>query len=732
MATRLSGPLSATLCPQCGKPLPGDVRNCPHCGVDLALFALLAERAYLEGVPQTAPISSTPESIVPRIGEYLIEQGLLTPSQLESALTRQRELAGRGQRRLLGQTLLEMKLVDRETLDRAITRQIIELHAALQEANRNLERRVAERTAELRRALERLTELNQIKANLISNVSHELRTPLAHIKGYVELLAEEQLGPLSDEQKKALGIMQRASERLERLIEDLIDFSTASREGLTLKLIPVSLPGLAADVIERSREKAERAGVGLDTAIQLDLPELVVDPEKLRWVLFQLIDNGIKFTPSGGRVSLEASPDGQVVIISVRDTGIGIAPDRIEEIFEPFHQLDGSPTRRYGGTGLGLSLVKLILRAWCPGARRERRGERHRDELRLAHLRPRMTGPLIPPGPLSHGTELNAVYAIARIVAETYDTEAGLDAVFRLARTIFIFDVVALYLQNEESRELEPSYARALGRGRAHEAELAWGEPAAREAFLSGQTVLRQEDAGPEIEGRERRRDYLGLPLMVSGRGVGGLVFGRFGGPPYPAEHIRLAEFVAWHVGQLLENRRMASRIASLEAQRELARMQDEFVSTVSHELRTPLGFIKGYVTTLLRDDTDWDRETSSEFLRIIDEESDRLRELIDNLLDSSRLETGSLGMTCEPTRISTLVRATASRAQSLYPGMQLAVDVADDLPIVRLDSTRIAQVLDNLLSNAHKYARRSRPPRSASSRRAISSASKCRTAARG
>ena len=363
MATRLSGSMSTTLCPQCGKPLHGDARTCPHCGVDLALFALLAERAYLEGVPQTAPISSTPESIVPRIGEYLIEQGLLTPAQLERALSRQRELAGRGQRRLLGQTLIEMKLVDRETLDRAITRQIIELHAALQEANRNLERRVAERTAELRRALERLTELNQIKANLISNVSHELRTPLAHIKGYVELLAEEQLGLLSDEQKKALGIMQRATERLERLIEDLIDFSTASREGLTLKLLPVSLKGLAADVIERSREKAERAGVELGTAIDPDLPELVVDPEKLRWVLFQLIDNGIKFTPGGGRVSLEASPDGQVVVISVRDTGIGIAPDRIEEIFEPFHQLDGSPTRRYGGTGLGLSLVKLILSA---------------------------------------------------------------------------------------------------------------------------------------------------------------------------------------------------------------------------------------------------------------------------------------------------------------------------------------------------------------------------------
>lgn len=363
METRPSGTTPSTPCPQCGKPLPGDARTCPHCGVDLALFALLAERAYLEGVPQAAPISSTPEAVVPRIGEYLIEQGLLTHEQLDGALERQRDLAGRGQHRLLGQTLIEMKLVDRETLDRAITRQIIELHAALQEANRNLERRVAERTAELRRALERLTELNQIKANLISNVSHELRTPLAHVKGYVELLAEGQLGPLTDEQKKSLGIMQRASERLERLIEDLIEFSTASREGLTLKLRPVKLQDLASEVLERSREKAERAGVRLDSKMAADLPELVVDPEKLVWVLFQLIDNGIKFTPGGGRVTLEASPDGQVVNIGVRDTGIGIAPDRVEEIFEPFHQLDGSPTRRYGGTGLGLSLVKLILTA---------------------------------------------------------------------------------------------------------------------------------------------------------------------------------------------------------------------------------------------------------------------------------------------------------------------------------------------------------------------------------
>jgi signal transduction histidine kinase len=316
-----------------------------------------------------------------------------------------------------------------------------------------------------------------------------------------------------------------------------------------------------------------------------------------------------------------------------------------------------------------------------------------------------MTGPYPPPEPLTYGTELNAVYAIARVVAETFDTDSGLDAVFRLARTIFIFDTVALFLQNEETGDLEPHYARALGRGRSQEANLHWGEPAAFEAFRSGQTVLRQEDAGPTVKSRDRRRDYLGLPMMVGGRCVGGLIFGRFGGPSYPPEHIRLAEFVAWHVGQLLENRRMASRIASLEAQRELARMQDEFVSTISHELRTPLGFIKGYVTTLMRDDTNWDDETRNQFLSIIDDEADRLRELIDNLLDSSRLESGTLGLSLEPTKLGPILRAVKSRTQSLYPDMELIMESDASLPVVIIDGTRIAQVLDNLLSNAHKYA---------------------------
>lgn len=354
---------SSITCPQCSFMMPGDSRICPNCGVDLALLALLAERAYLAGVPDTAPLAETPAAFVPRLGEYLVLRGLLTTGQLESALVHQKELAKLGERRLLGQTLVELEMVDRETIDRVITSQIIELHAALQESNRNLEQRVSERTAELRQALGRLQEVNTLKTNLISNVSHELRTPLAHVKGYVELLEEKELGQLTPEQAKAVSVISRATLRLEHLIEDLIAFSTASKEGLILELRPAQLAQLSEAVLERSRDKAAVAGVSVQLSVDKGLPSVQADLDKLSWVLYQLVDNGIKFTPAGGRVKLWAERVNRTVTVAVSDTGIGIPSDKLEEIFEPFHQLDGSPTRRRGGTGLGLALVKQIVSA---------------------------------------------------------------------------------------------------------------------------------------------------------------------------------------------------------------------------------------------------------------------------------------------------------------------------------------------------------------------------------
>jgi signal transduction histidine kinase len=305
----------------------------------------------------------TPEILVPRLGDYLVEKGVLSRSDLLSALKRQEELREQGKPILLGELLIQLGLIDRPTLDGAVTEQIIQLRAALQETNRQLERRVEERTAELQKALKKLSELNQLKSNIISNISHELRTPMTHMKGYLELLISGSLGELNPQQQNALEVMQRSSDRLERLIEDLIQFSMASRGEFTLRPSRLDVNILFNTAVARSRSKANDRNVTVEIKAPEMLPLVMADEEKITWVVMQLLDNAIKFTPPGGRVSLEASEEGEFVQVSVQDTGIGIPKERQEEIFEAFHQLDGSTTRRYGGTGLGLALVRQIVEA---------------------------------------------------------------------------------------------------------------------------------------------------------------------------------------------------------------------------------------------------------------------------------------------------------------------------------------------------------------------------------
>jgi signal transduction histidine kinase len=115
--------------------------------------------------------------------------------------------------------------------------------------------------------------------------------------------------------------------------------------------------------VSQSNQKARTAQVSLELSLPAQLPKVRADEEKIGWVLMQLLDNAIKFNATGGRVITDARLDNDIVTIAVTDTGIGIPEDRVQDIFEPFHQLDGSATRRYGGTGLGLTMVRRILDA---------------------------------------------------------------------------------------------------------------------------------------------------------------------------------------------------------------------------------------------------------------------------------------------------------------------------------------------------------------------------------
>jgi len=365
MSTQEPPEISAAFrCPQCRASVRPTDSVCPACGVNLAWAAAIAERQVLAAAPgATGTLTYTTDILLPRFGEFLVQSGDLTREQLLAALKRQSELAAEGHTLTIGQVLVGMDVLTRGQLELASIQQVKQLQAALQESNRQLEERVAQRTQELQLALQKLTELSDLKANFVANISHELRTPLVPIKLYHELMADEGLGPLTDQQAEALKVTHRATLRLEELVTNLIEFASSLKGEMRLHLAAHSPTALADQALRASAPKAEKANVRLGTQYAATLPPVVADGEKIHWVLFQLLDNAIKFTPAGGEVTLAIEARDQSLRLSVRDTGIGLSAEKLPELFQPFHQLDGSITRPYGGTGLGLALVKRIVEA---------------------------------------------------------------------------------------------------------------------------------------------------------------------------------------------------------------------------------------------------------------------------------------------------------------------------------------------------------------------------------
>jgi len=275
-------------CPNCGQQVEQDAWKCPHCGIDLALAAVLAEeRTFAFTSQESDGALIAPEILVPRLGDILLERKLIRPSDLQNALDYSARLTSQNHPRLLGQILLDLNLIDRETLDLVITEQIYKLQAALRQSNQLLELRVQERTNDLQTALAKLSELSQLKSNFISNISHELRTPLTHIKGYLDLFADESLGALNPGQKNAMDIVLRSEARLEQLIDDLIRFTLAERGEFTLHLGAYEVEELIKPSVERSARTAQNRNVSIEITIPEGLPRIKADAEKITWVILQ-------------------------------------------------------------------------------------------------------------------------------------------------------------------------------------------------------------------------------------------------------------------------------------------------------------------------------------------------------------------------------------------------------------------------------------------------------------
>ncbi|HEX7664064.1 MAG TPA: HAMP domain-containing sensor histidine kinase, partial [Polyangiaceae bacterium] len=249
--------------------------------------------------------------------------------------------------------------------------------ASVRESYRELQ----EKNAKLQEAFDRLKELDRLKSNFLATVSHELRTPLTSIIGYSEMLTEGIAGELGAEQREFVDTIHEKGEQLLTLITGLLDLSKLESGSLTIRKNWVGITPILEAVVSTCQPNARKKGVSVNLDVEKHIVDVRADPERLRQVFINLVDNAVKFTPTGGAITITArnmgsdagdddtagfallAPVQTRVEIRVADTGIGIPPRERQKVFDPFYQVDSGSTREYGGTGLGLSIVKRLVDA---------------------------------------------------------------------------------------------------------------------------------------------------------------------------------------------------------------------------------------------------------------------------------------------------------------------------------------------------------------------------------
>lgn len=204
-------------------------------------------------------------------------------------------------------------------------------------------------------------ELERMKSNFLSVVSHELKTPLHSIKGFVEIILMGKTGSINDLQRDFLETVRQQTSQLQRLINDLLEFSRLEAGQVKLRLEPVALGELVTRVVAKMAPQAATASVRMLNLVPTDFPVIEADALRIEQVITNLVDNAIKFTPPAGVITLSGVERASTVELSVTDSGIGIPPAEQARIFDRFYQVDGGSSRLYKGTGLGLSICKHIV-----------------------------------------------------------------------------------------------------------------------------------------------------------------------------------------------------------------------------------------------------------------------------------------------------------------------------------------------------------------------------------
>ena len=241
------------------------------------------------------------------------------------------------------------KLIGSNTVIRDITK-IYEYRKKLEESQNRIQDQFNE-----------LKKLDDEKNDFLAMITHELKTPLVPIKSYIEMILTEKFGPLNDVQKDKLGIVYSSTGYILKLVTDLLDAQKIELGQLKLTKSICNLTEIVDTTVEKIKEEVEKNGMSVTTKLENDI-FCSCDPVRIEQVLINLLVNAIKFSTVGsGKISINLCKENNQARIIIKDNGIGIVPSKLEKIFVKFYQIDASPTREYGGTGLGLSVSKGLI-----------------------------------------------------------------------------------------------------------------------------------------------------------------------------------------------------------------------------------------------------------------------------------------------------------------------------------------------------------------------------------
>jgi len=230
-------------------------------------------------------------------------------------------------------------------------------------SQQDLEIKVEERTRQLTQALEELKKISKRKSDFISSVSHELRTPLTSIKGYAAILLTGKLGAMPNEIKDRLEKINRHSDELVHMVNDLLDISRIESGKVDMKIETLDLKNITEKIADLFSDQFKTKNINFSSNIPQDCQKILADRSQIERVFINLVGNALKFTPQNGKIEINVKCENKITQIDVKDNGFGIPEDAQENIFEEFYRVDNAINQEVKGTGLGLPLVKNIIEA---------------------------------------------------------------------------------------------------------------------------------------------------------------------------------------------------------------------------------------------------------------------------------------------------------------------------------------------------------------------------------